>query len=95
MDKPEKLIPETNVKNKSLIQRVYGYNEAYDELTAYYESPEYIQKLIDEGKVVVDAGKVNYVLWEADNKLELSFRKDIADILVRDSKEFLKVVVDE
>ena len=54
MNKPEKkstefypVVPNTDWNNGCNV----GYNQAHDELTAYYESPEYIQQLITKAKI--------------------------------------------
>jgi hypothetical protein len=58
--RPEKLGQyELNPIEKFQVISSKTYDDAIDECRAYYESPEYIQSLIDSGKVGIDEQLVN------------------------------------
>ena len=56
--RPDKLKLKGMTHKMSDVENLRSYNEAIDECRAYYESDEYIQHLIDSGRVGIDEDKV-------------------------------------
>lgn len=65
--KPEKKKPSVAIPNAHYHSEC-GYDRAIDDCRAYYESPQYIQELIDSGKIVIDESKIAFILFDT-NKL--------------------------
>ena len=67
MARPEKreLCTHHRINQEQLCFTCDAYNDAIENCRDYYESPEYIQQLIDESKVVVDEKNAFEILQDA------------------------------
>lgn len=90
----------TATANMIINRDAYIRNNAIDECRAYYESDEYIQELINSGRIGVDEEMLEDIIYESNgiaigkilsDSLEIDVSTFITQKIIDQSKPILKV----